>query len=125
MIIERKRCAFMRFSLSGVVFTIVGPALFWLFYPMGPYLAVASTEIIVHTMRYFAFHHLIFTRQRGYCVSPARYILSAFPVTLSSFVCVGILKDTLNRTALTLSAALLSLVIGFLWSRFVYTRDFR
>lgn len=120
---ERKRYAFMRFSLSGAIFTVIGPAMFWLFYPAGPYLAVAATEIIVHAMRFCTFRHLVFPQQRGYCVSPVRYVVSAFPATLSSFACVGLLKDSLNRTALTLSTALASLVIGFLWSKFVFTRD--
>ena len=121
---ERRRYAFMRFSLSGVIFTSLGPTLFWFLYPVGPYLAVASTEIVIHTMRYFTFRHLIFPHKKGYRVSPVRYIVSALPVTLSSFVCVGLLKDVLNRTALTLCTALLSVIIGFLWSKFVYTRDF-
>ena len=119
---SRKRFTFIRFSLSGIIFTIVGPALFWLLYPAGAYLAIASTEMVVHTMRYFTFRHLIFPLEEGYRVSLFRYIVSAAPVTLSSFICVALLKDSLNRTALTLCSALVSLVIGFLWSHFVYTR---
>ena len=125
MRIERKRYAFMRFSISGVLFTLAGPALFWILYPVGPYLAVVSTEIIIHAIRYFAFRLFIFPQERGYNVSPFRYILSASPITLSSFICVGILKDSLNRTTLTLSSALISMVIGFLWSQYIYTRGFR
>ena len=119
---SRTKYTFMRYSLSGFIFTIVGPVLFWLLYPAGAYLAIASTEMVVHSMRYFTFRLLIFPQERGYRVSPVRYIVSAAPVTLSSFICVALLKDSLNRIALTLCAALVSLVIGFLWSHYIYTR---
>jgi hypothetical protein len=120
---ERKANAFIRFSLSGTVFTVLGPALFWFFYPIGPYFAVAATETIVHTMRFFTFRYLVFPRRKGYQVNAIRYFYSSMPVTLSSFVCIGLLKDSLDRTTLTLYAALASLIIGFLWSRFIYSQD--
>lgn len=116
-----KRHAFMRFGMSGAVFTVLGPALLWCMYPLGPYIAVLLTEACIHIMRFFAFRRLIFPVQKGYRVNPARYLVSALPVTISSLACVALLKDSLNRTTLTLTSAVISLVIGFLWSKYVYS----
>lgn len=121
---ERKRYAFIRYSISGALFTLMGPTFFWILYPIGPYFAVATTEVFMHAIRFYAFRCLVFPKNKGYRVSPSRYIVSALPVTLSSFACVGLLKNSLDRTALALTAALVSIAVGFLWSRLAYTQNY-
>ena len=79
---DRKRYAFMRFGISGAVFTLLGPTLFWILYPLGPYLAAAMTEAFIHAIRFFTFRRLVFPAQKGYRVSPTRYLVSALPLTL-------------------------------------------
>ena len=64
-----------------MVFTILGPALFWLAYPLGPFVAVA--ELVVHALRFGIFRKLVFPAQLGYRVSLPRYVLSALPVWLA------------------------------------------
>jgi putative flippase GtrA len=111
---------FIRFSLSGVVFTVLGPGLFWLAYPLGPFLALAIAEASCHVLRYLSFRHLVFPRGHGFHVSVPRYIVAAIPTTLTGIVVVAIFRNVLGRTSLTLIGALLSVSVGFLWSRFVY-----
>lgn len=122
---ESGRRAFLRFGLSGVVFTILGPALFWLAYPLGVFVAVAVAELTVHAIRFTTFRAVVFPAHKGYRVSLQRYALSALPVSLAGVVTVALLRDRLDRTALTLTGALIALVVGFVWSRYVYSRPLR
>jgi putative flippase GtrA len=117
---ESRRQAFVRFGMTGVVFTILGPFLFWLSYPLGPFLAVAVAEVTVHFLRFLTFRALVFPKNKGYKVNLPRYIISALPVTIACFASVALLRDRLDRTALTVFTALIALAVGFLWSRSVY-----
>lgn len=116
------RRAFIRFGLSGVVFTILGPSLFWLAYPLGPFVAVAVSEVLVHAVRFTTFRAVVFPANRGYRVSLPRYVLSALPVSVTGLLSVALLRNQLDRTALTLATAAIAVVVGFIWSRYVYTR---
>lgn len=118
---EGGRRAFLRFGLSGVVFTVLGPSLFWLAYPLGPFVAVAVAELLVHALRFATFRFLVFPTHRGYRVSLQRYILSALPVSLAGMLTVALFRNRLDRTTLTLTGAFIALGVGFLWSRYVYS----
>jgi hypothetical protein len=120
--LERGQKAMVRFGMSGMVFTILGPGLFWLAYPLGPLFAIVLTELSVHSVRFFVFRTVVFPAQKGYRVSLNRYLISALPLTLTGLLSVALFKNVLNRTALTLASGLLSLAVGFLWSRFVYSQ---
>ena len=119
---ESGRRAFLRFGLSGVVFTILGPGLFWLAYPLGPFVAVAVAELLVHALRFAIFRKLVFPAHKGYRVSLPRYVLSALPVSLTGVIVVALFRHRLDRTTLTLTVALIALVVGFVWSRYVYSQ---
>lgn len=121
-VLEGRRPAFMRFSLAGLGFTILGPSLFWLAYPLGPFLAIAVTELSVHILRFFVFKKIVFPVHRGYTVTVQRYVVSALPVSLAGIATVAVLRDRLDRLSLTFAIALMAVVVGFLWSRFVYAR---
>jgi putative flippase GtrA len=120
---ESGRTAFLRFGISGVVFTILGPSLFWLAYPLGPFHAVALAEVIVHTVRFLTFRLLVFPAQKGYRVTLPRYVMSALPVSLSGFASVAMFRNRLDRTSLTITTALIGIMIGFFWSRYVFERQ--
>ena len=119
---EKGRMAFMRFGLSGLLFTVLGPTLFWVAYPLGPLVAVAIAELNVHILRFLIFRTVVFPADKGYRVSLPRYAASALPVTIVSVAIVMLLSNRMERTELTVTGALLSLLIGFIWSRYVYTR---
>ena len=95
---ESGRRAFLRFGLSGVVFTILGPGLFWLAYPLGPFVAVAVAELLVHALRFAIFRKLVFPAHKGYRVSLPRYVLSALPVSLTVNVPWARAQETRSRT---------------------------
>ena len=111
---------FTRYGLSGIIFTLLGPGIFWLAYPAGPLLALVIAEASCHVLRYLSFRHLVFPRGHGFHVSVLRYIVAAIPTTLTNIMMVAIFRNLLGRTTLTLLIALLSVSVGFLWSRFVY-----
>jgi len=116
------RRAFLRFGLSGILFTILGPALFWLTYPLGPFVAVAVAELSVHVVRFAAFRQVVFPAHKGYRVSLPRYVLSALPVSLAGVLTVALFRNRLERTMLTLTGAMIAVVVGFVWSRYVYSQ---
>ena len=117
-----RQSIFTRFFVSGIVFTILGPCLFWLAYPLGPFLAAALAEMAVHSVRFFVFKKFVFPANMGYRISFPRYLVSALPLTLTGLLSVAFFKTILDRTALTLVSALISVMVGFLWSRFVYSQ---
>jgi len=117
-----KQASFFRFCLSGAIFTVLGPSLFWLCYPMGPLRAVVIAELAVHGVRFLAFKKLVFPPSRGYHVNLPRYLASALPVSIAGFVTVAVLKSTLDRNLLTLGTTVVSVLVGFAWSRYIYAR---
>ncbi len=88
---------------------------------MGPFLAVAVSELLVHTVRFATFRALVFPAHKGYRVSLPRYVMSALPVSLAGLTTVTLLRQSLDRTELTLTTAAMALLVGFVWSRYVYT----
>jgi len=117
----RRHSAFVRFCLSGIFFTTLGPSLLWLCYPLGAFVAVAISESLAHSLRFVSFRWFVFPVSKGYNVTAMRYILSAVPISLANLLTVAILRNQIDRTTLSFSVALISVSMGFLWSRFVYT----
>ncbi|MBW4530099.1 MAG: hypothetical protein KME02_05335 [Aphanothece saxicola GSE-SYN-MK-01-06B] len=113
-----------RYGLSGVVFTILGPAIFWLAFPMGAFIALGLAEASCHIIRYFSFRILVFPKSRGYRVTIRGYIISILPTLLAGIAIVAIFKEVIGRTALTALGALTSLTVGYAWSTFVYKQSF-
>jgi hypothetical protein len=111
---------FTRYGLSGIVFTLLGPGILWLVYPAGPFVALAIAELSCHTLRYLSFRYLVFPRGHGFHVSVPRYIVAAIPTILTNILLVAIFRNLVERTTLALIVALVSVSVGFLWSRFVY-----
>jgi hypothetical protein len=111
---------FTRYGLSGVVFTLLGPGILWLAYPIGPFLALGIAEVSCHVLRYLSFRHFVFPIGHGFHVSVPRYIATAIPTTLANVLLVVIFRNLVGRTSLTILIALFSVSVGFLWSRFVY-----
>ena len=111
---------FTRYGLIGIVFTLLGPGIFWLAYQDGPFLVLAIAEGSCHVLRFLSLRHLVLPRSHGFRVSVPRYIVAAIPTTLTGIVVVAIFRNLLGRTTLTILVALFSVSVGFLWSHFVY-----
>ncbi|MCP9930323.1 hypothetical protein KBY82_05960 [Cyanobium sp. AMD-g] len=114
--------SFTRYGLNGIAFTILGPAIFWLAYPMGAFLALGIAEATCHILRYFSFRFLVFPKSQGYRVSIPRYIISVVPTIAAGVITVAMFKGMIGRTELTALGALISLIVGYAWSTFVYTQ---
>ena len=117
----KRNNSFIRFCLSGVFFTTLGPGLLWLVYPLGAFIAVAVSEVLAHSLRYVSFRWFVFPASKGYKVTAGRYLLSAAPISLANLLTVTFFRNQLDRTTLTFTVVLISITVGFLWSRFVYT----
>lgn len=115
-----KNSAFIRFCLTGILFTALGPGLLWFSYPLGVFIAVGLSEIVTHSLRFASFRWFVFPSAKGYRVTASRYVLSAAPITLANLLTVSLLKNHLDRTTLTFSVAIISISVGFIWSRYVY-----
>lgn len=114
------RATFGRYGISGLAFTLIGPSLFWLAYPAGPFFAWAFAEVSCHIMRFTTFRYFVFPRRKGYRVSIPRYLVSIMPTSLSTLALVGALGSVLSRNALALAATLVSATVGFLCSNYIY-----
>jgi hypothetical protein len=112
--------SFTRYGLNGIAFTILGPAIFWIAYPMGAFLALGIAEGTCHILRYFSFRFLVFPSSQGYRVSIGRYIISVVPTITAGAVIVALFKGVIGRTELTVLGAATSLIVGYAWSTIVY-----
>ncbi len=108
--------------MSGVVFTIFGPTLFWLLYPLGPMLGLAISISIAHTSRYFVFRAFVFTRNQGYRVSPLRYLMSICPAVFAEFLVTSLTHRIFSRTIVVALAAGVAVCIGYLSSKYIFAR---
>mgnify|MGYP006279774801 CR=1 FL=1 len=118
---EKKRNALLRYGTSGLFFSILGPGIFWICYPVGRLKALIIAELTVHVVRYWLFRSVVFPEQKGYRVSPTRYIVSIVPASAAAGAVVLLTVNVLDRAGTTLASALLALIVGFIWSRLVYS----
>jgi len=111
-----------RYLISGVVFTIFGPTLFWLLYPFGAMLGLVLSVSVAHTARYFVFRVFVFTRNQGYRVSPLRYLISICPAVLAEFLVTSLTYRFFSRTVVVALATGVSICIGYLSSKYIFSR---
>ncbi|KZR68777.1 GtrA-like protein [Prochlorococcus marinus str. MIT 1313] len=111
-----------RYLISGVVFTIFGPTLFWLLYPLGAMLGLAVSITVAHAARYFVFRVFVFTRNQGYRVSPIRYLMSICPAVLAEFFVTSMTYRFFSRTVVVALATGVSICIGYLSSKYIFSR---
>ena len=111
-----------RYLISGFVFTIFGPTLFWLLYPFGAMLGLAVSVSVAHTARYFVFRVFVFTRNQGYRVSPLRYLISICPAVLAEFLVTSLTYRFFTRTVVVVFATGVSICIGYLSSKYIFSR---
>ena len=111
-----------RYLISGVVFTIFGPTLFWLLYPLGAMLGLAVSITVAHTARYFVFRVFVFTHNQGYRVSPIRYLMSICPAVLAEFLVTSMTYRFFSRNVVVALATAVSICIGYLSSKYIFSR---
>mgnify|MGYP006285373761 CR=1 FL=1 len=114
---------FTRYGLNGLFFTFLGPALFWLLYPLGPLRAWLFVELGCHILRYISFRLLVFPRSHGFHVSLIRYLIAWIPTALSGFLSVALLREILGRIQLTLVGAAIGISVGFFVNLFLYRKS--
>ena len=120
--LKRLGRAYTSYSLCGGVFSVVGPLVFWLLYPLGPFAAVLLTEAIMHLARYRAFK-ILFRKSDGYKVLPGRYVASITPVVLANVAASSLLYRHVGREVLIVICTLTSMTVGFLWTIHIMSHE--
>jgi len=118
----KKNFVIGKYGFSGVFFTITGPLLFWLLYPIGIYYALILTEAMVHVTRYLIYKYLVFTAKEGFEVNPKSYIISILPVVMANFWVATLFRNVLNRTGLALLSGCIAIFLGYALSISVYSK---
>ena len=114
---------FFLYVCNGIFFTIFGPTLFWLAYPLGPVLSVLSSDFVVHTLRFYSFKLFVFRNSRKYNVNARSYFLSILPNLVFRLILMRLLYDFYDRTILTMVMAFVSIVVGFISSEYIFKKS--
>jgi hypothetical protein len=113
--------SFTHYGLRGIVFTLLGPGIIWLGYPVaGPLLPLANVEGSCHVLRFLSIRHHFFPRSPGFQVSLSRYVVVRIPHLLTGIVVVAIFRDLRGQTTPTPLIVLFSVSVGLPWSCSVY-----
>ena len=111
-----------RYFISGIVFTVFGPTLFWLLYPLGAMLGLSVSISVAHTARYFVFRVFVFSRNQGFRVSPLRYLMSICPAVLAELLVTSLTYRFFTRTVVVVLPTGVSICIGYLSSKYIFSR---
>jgi len=109
---------------NGIVFTFIGPSLFWLLYPLGPFLSVLATDSILHTLRFCSFKKIVFRDKSRYNVTFRGYLFSILPEIIIRLFLVDLLYNYLERGILTIVMAIISISLGYIISQTVFKARF-
>ena len=112
-----------RYGLNSLLFGVLGPASFWLLFPLGAIPAWLIAEGSCQVLRFFSIRYLVFPASLGYRVSVGRYLLALAPSSLTGLTLVATLRNSLDRNLLTLTGTAASFAIGFLFSRMLYGQE--
>jgi hypothetical protein len=112
---------YLRFLLTGVVFTLTGPTLFYLVAQiLTPLLASLLVEISMHSMRCLVYNRFVFS-SKGTGIRT--YLTAAVPLSLFNLAIVFLFENSLPLWQLALSIGFLSATLGYAWSRLCYRYD--
>ena len=112
-----------KYILWGIMFTLIGPCLFWILFPVGPVASAFITETTVHTIRYNVYKRNVFSNKELYDVTVMKYIKACIPVTAGNICFVGLLSlITKDRTQITILATGFGIVLGIIANSLSFTR---
>lgn len=117
------RNALQRYIVAGACFTLLGPFLFWILYPIGAIIAYLCTECTVHLIRFTCYHYYVYPSSRPLSKSFQLYLVAILPVSILGFLYVKVLSGYLSRETLVLSGLFAGIAMGFLWSRWLYNSN--
>ncbi len=113
--LQTKR-SLVKYLANGIFFTLFGPSVFWLAYPLGPIMSLIVSDLVVHFLRFYSFKVFVFRSQAGFSVTPLGYLLSLLPLLLIRLLIIDYLYHTYNRTSLTILLTVISILLGFIFS---------
>ncbi|MEY4353978.1 MAG: hypothetical protein RLZZ609_2219 [Cyanobacteriota bacterium] len=112
---------YLRFLLTGVVFTISGPSLFYFVaLSLPPLLASFIVEVVMHSIRCLVYNRFVFSSGGS---GVRTYLTAAVPISLFNLGLVFFLQKTLQLWQLALLIGLLSATLGYMWSKLCYRYD--
>ena len=87
-----KNGSLARFIIAGIIFTGIGPSIFWLLLPLGGLLAIGISETTTHLLRFIVFREIVFPSRHGYRVNLSSYLVSILPVSVIAGALVVLLE---------------------------------
>ena len=112
---------YTRFLLTGVAFTLAGPALFYaIALVIAPLLASFLTEISMHSVRCIVYNRYVFSSAG---TGIRTYLTAAVPLSLVNFSLVFALQHMLPLWQIAVLIGMQGATLGYLWSRFCYRYD--
>lgn len=112
---------YARFLLTGAVFTLAGPALFYgMALNLAPLLASLLTEISMHSARCVLYNRFVFSSAGS---GIRTYLTAAVPLSLINFGLVFFLQRLLPLWQIAVLIGLQGATLGYLWSRVCYRYD--
>ncbi len=113
---------FVPYLGNGIIFTLLGPTIFWYCYPLGPTFSVLTSDLIIHTLRYKSFRQFVFPKEKGFNVTKRGYLLTQLPTLTLRLASVEVLYYHLGRKSLTIVITLVTIVFGYIMSRLVFKK---
>jgi hypothetical protein len=112
---------YFRFLLTGAVFTLSGPSLFYLLAKsLPPVLASAIVEVSMHSIRCLVYNRFVFSSGG---TGVRTYLTAAVPLSLFNLALVFFAQKYLPLWQLALLIGLQSATLGYLWSKLCYRYD--
>lgn len=104
-----------RYVLWGIFFTLLGPCLFILLFPIGPIAAAYTTEMAIHSLRYNIYKNYVFTKKDAYKVTITRYIRACIPISTANICLTGLMSLITNdRIAISVTVTGASVGLGLI-----------
>ena len=110
----------IKYSISGLFFTILLPIIFWFYYPFGTIVAVFGTDLTIHLLRYIVHKKIVFINRDIYHVTKLGYVLSILPMTIIRYILVEVTSNKLDRSEITILLTIVSVLGGYCISSIVY-----
>ena len=108
------------YTINGIIFTLIGPYVFWMLYPLGPFLSVFTTDFLLHLCRFNSFKYFVFKSSSGYQVTITSYLSVILPVFILRLAIIQIFHPSFSRTILTILLTAITILSGFIFSQIAF-----
>ena len=110
----------IKYILSGIIFTIIGPSFFILIAKyISPKIAILISELIMHIIRFNIITKWVF-QVRVNKNSIFAYFKATIPLVFCNFTLVSFLVPLFGNVVIGIFVAFFSATVGFIWNKICY-----